>query len=152
MLFQSFYTALPTKTHQPECVTLCNRLTYVLWQRWEFINVFTGVLAAGHAKAKLKVETLEQLFSKIMSLYHPEVFYGLISDCELHTEKQKRKGVWDLQCIWKTAHQVHDPMKTEASAFSLTLHQLVAVEGKTGWTGNGQIGRRLGRYPSSHLF
>lgn len=56
----------------------------VLRQRWEFVDVFTGVLAAGHAKAKLKVKTLEQRLSEIMSLDHPEVFYRHVSDRELH--------------------------------------------------------------------
>lgn len=61
------------------------RLTHVLGQRWEFVDVFTGVLAARHAEAELKVETFEQPFSEIMSLDHPEVFYRPIPDCELHS-------------------------------------------------------------------
>lgn len=66
-----------------------HRLTDVFGQRWEFIDVFTGVLATGHAEAKLKVKTLEQLLSKIMSLDHPEVFYGHVSDCELNAAGMK---------------------------------------------------------------
>lgn len=69
-------------------------LTEVFRQRWEFIDVFTGVLAAGHAKAKLKVKTFEQLLPEVMSLDHPEVIYGHVSNCELHTGKttDRQKG------------------------------------------------------------
>lgn len=67
-------------------------LTDVLRQRRELVDVFAGVLAVGHTKAELKVEILEQLLPEIMPLDHPEVFYGQVSNCELHTGvKRQRK-------------------------------------------------------------
>lgn len=66
-----------------------NRLTDFFRERWEFIDVFTGVLAAGHAEAELKVKTLEQLLSEIMSLDHPEVFNRHFSNCELNAGGSK---------------------------------------------------------------
>lgn len=65
-----------------------HRLTDVFRQRWELVDVFTGVLAAGHAKAKLKVKTLEQLLSEIVPLNHPEILYRSVSDCELNTGRK----------------------------------------------------------------
>lgn len=69
----------------------------VFRQRWELIDVFTGVLAAGHAEAKLKVKTLEQLLSEIVPLNHPEILYRSVSDCELNSgsnlpQSEKRRG------------------------------------------------------------
>ena len=59
--------------------------------------MFTGVLAAGHAEAELKVKTLEQPLSEIMSLDHPEVFYWHVSDRELdaagtRTDRRTERG------------------------------------------------------------
>lgn len=67
-----------------ECVTL----THFLGQRGELINVLARVLAAGHAEAKLKVKTLEQLLSEIVPLNHPEILYRSVSDCELNTGRK----------------------------------------------------------------
>ena len=55
--------------------------------------MFTGVLAARHAEAKLKVKTFEQLLSEIMSLDHPEVFYRHVPDRELDAGGTGRKKV-----------------------------------------------------------
>ena len=71
------------------CLHLC-RLTKVLRQRREFVDVLAGVLAAGHAEAELEVKALEQLLSEIMSLNHPEVFYRHVSDCEFNAEGTKK--------------------------------------------------------------
>lgn len=75
--------------------TMCvcvHRLTYVFRQRWEFIDMFTGVLAAGHAEAELEVKTLEQLLSEIVPLNHPEILYRPISDCELNAGRKKTQS------------------------------------------------------------
>lgn len=63
--------------------------------------MFTGVFAARHAEAKLKIEALEQLLSEIMSLNHPEVFYRLVSNRELHTAVTKA----DKQAKMKEAEE-----------------------------------------------
>lgn len=85
----------------PECEYVCT-LTAVLRETWEFIDVFTRILAAGHAEAELKVETLQQPLSEIMSLDHPEVFYRQVSDRELDaagTTNTEREVRWKLQLI-----------------------------------------------------
>lgn len=64
-------------------------LTDFLGQCGELVDMLASVLAAGHAEAELKVKTLKQLLSEIMSLDHPEVFYRHVSDRELHTAKTK---------------------------------------------------------------
>lgn len=66
-------------------------LTAVLRQGWEFIDVFTRVLASGHAEAKLKVKTLQQSLSEIVPFDHPEVFNWQISDGELNTAQAHRR-------------------------------------------------------------
>lgn len=53
--------------------------------------MFTRVLAARHAEAKLKVKTLEQPLSEVMPLDHPEVFYGQVPHRELHAERETRE-------------------------------------------------------------
>lgn len=40
----------------------------------ELVDVFTGVLAVGHAKPKLKIKAFQQLLPEVMPLDHPEVF------------------------------------------------------------------------------
>lgn len=55
--------------------------------------MFTGVLAAGHAEAELKVKTLEQLLSEVMSLDHPEVFYRHVPNCELNSGWMKTESL-----------------------------------------------------------
>lgn len=73
------------------------RLTAVLRQGWEFIDVFACVLAFGHTEPKLEVKTLQQPLSEIVPLNHPEVFYRQISDCELnaaHTHTQQNEALF----------------------------------------------------------
>lgn len=52
--------------------------------------MLTGVLAAGDAEAKLKVEALQQLFAEIVPLNHPEVIDGDVPYCEFNTKTQKQ--------------------------------------------------------------
>lgn len=53
--------------------------------------MLTGVLAAGDAEAKLKVEALQQLFTEIMPLNHPEVIDGDVPYCEFNTKNTKTR-------------------------------------------------------------
>lgn len=53
--------------------------------------MLTGVLAAGNAEAKLKVEALQQLFTEIMPLDHPEVIDGDVPYCEFNTKNTKTR-------------------------------------------------------------
>lgn len=65
--------------------------------------MFTGVLAAGHAEAELKVKALEQLLSEVVPLDHPEVVYRHVANSELDAggmeaeremeEQERQKGV-----------------------------------------------------------
>lgn len=48
--------------------------------------MFTGVLAAGDAEAKVEVEAFEQLVPEVVPLDHAEVVDWLVSHCELHPE------------------------------------------------------------------
>ena len=54
-------------------------------------DLFAGVLAAGHAEAKLKIKALEQFLSKIVPFNHPEVLYGHVANCELHTVRETER-------------------------------------------------------------
>lgn len=45
------------------------------------------VLAAGDAEAELKVEALQQLFTKVVPLDHPKVIDGDVPYCELNAEE-----------------------------------------------------------------
>lgn len=67
------------------------RLTAVLRQGREFVDVFTRVLASGHAEAKLKVKTLQQSLPEVVPFDHPEVFDGQVSDRELHAEQAHKQ-------------------------------------------------------------
>lgn len=66
-------------------------LTEILWERRELVDVLTGVLAAGDAEAKLKVEALQQLFTEIVPLNHPEVIDGDVPYCEFNTKNTETR-------------------------------------------------------------
>lgn len=55
--------------------------------------MFTGVLAAGDAEAKVEVKTFEQLVAEVVPLYHAEVVNRFVSHCELHPEREKGTGL-----------------------------------------------------------
>lgn len=121
-----------------------DRLTDVLGQRREFVDMFTGVLAAGDAEAKLKVKTFEQLFSEIMSLDHPEVFYRHVSNCELNSGEEEDgtfkvsqrnyHSVQEERHRGQSNHSVGNCILTNKNShtFSLTWLQLAAVGEKLG--------------------
>ncbi len=129
------------------CVCVCG-LTAILRQRWEFVDVFTGVLAAGHAEAELKVKTLEQLLSEIMSLDHPEVFYRHVSHRELHAGGTKRDKTDRKRGLRRRNHSQQNKgrarghsnqsvgncilVNKDSHTFSLTWLQLAAVGEKRG--------------------
>ncbi len=72
-------------------------LTEILWERWELIDVLTRVLAARDAEAKLKVEVLQQLFTEVVPLDHPEVIDGDVSYCEFNTKNtETRQGRYSV--------------------------------------------------------
>ncbi len=62
-------------------------LTDFLRQCGELVDVLACVLAAGHAEAKLKIKTLQQLIAEVVSLNHAEVVDGCVAHCELHSAK-----------------------------------------------------------------
>ena len=118
------------------CVCVCG-LTAVLRQRWEFVDVFTRVLAARHAEAELKVETLQQLLSEVMSLDHPEVLYRHVSHCELDAGRTKDRKT--ERCGEITGRRTKTETQLtrflvgkDSHKFSLTWLQPAAVGGKRG--------------------
>lgn len=68
-------------------------LTDFLRQSRELVDVLARVLTARHAKAKLKIEALQQLITEIMPLNHAEVVYWLIPNCELDSAETREKNV-----------------------------------------------------------
>lgn len=73
-------------------LTLCKSLilTEVFGERWELVDVLAGILAAGDAEAKLKIETLEELLAEVVPLDHAEVVDGLVADGKLHPVAERR--------------------------------------------------------------
>ncbi len=59
--------------------------------------MLTRVLAARDAEAKLKVEVLQQLFTEVVPLDHPEVIDGDVSYCEFNTKNtETRQGRYSV--------------------------------------------------------
>ena len=69
------------------------RLTLIRRQRWEFINVFTGVLAIWNAEAKLKIKTLQKSLLVKVTLNHAEFAHWFVSYSEFYSEKVKNYKV-----------------------------------------------------------
>lgn len=61
--------------------------------------MFTGILTAWDAEAKLKVKTLQQLATEIVPLNHSEVVDWNIAYSEFHpveVGKDTFKGIWSM--------------------------------------------------------
>lgn len=71
--------------------------------------MLAGVLAAGDAEAKLKVEALQELLPEVVPLNHAEVIDGNVAHCELHA-----KG-------WEYMHGGGDKHTNKDKHFSLSL-------------------------------
>lgn len=63
---------------------MSGELTKALRQLRELVDVFAGVPAVWDAETKVKVEALQQVIAKIVSLNHAEVVQRLVSNCEFH--------------------------------------------------------------------
>ena len=59
--------------------------TDLIGEGWELVDVLAGVLAAGDAEAKLKVEALQELLPEVVPLNHAEVIDGDVTHGELDT-------------------------------------------------------------------
>ena len=56
---------------------------------WKLINVFTRVGAVWNTEAEVKIETLKQLITEIMSLDHSKTFHRFIAHHKLNSKKFK---------------------------------------------------------------
>lgn len=56
------------------------KLTHLTAERGELIDVFARVFAIRNTKAKIKVESLEQIVPEIVTLDHSETVQWLVSD------------------------------------------------------------------------
>lgn len=56
----------------------------MLCQLWQFVDVFAGVSAVGHAETKIEVKRFEELAPKVVSLYHVEALQRLVPYCEFN--------------------------------------------------------------------
>ena len=65
------------------------RLTFSLCKLWEFINVFTSILAIWHTETKVEIKTFQQLLSEIMPFNHAKVLNRLVPNCKLYTKQKK---------------------------------------------------------------
>lgn len=74
-------------------------LTFFLRELREFVDVFTTVLTAWHAKPEVEVKGLETAISEEVSLNHSEVLHGLIAHCELNPGMEKMSYCLKGVCV-----------------------------------------------------
>lgn len=68
------------------------RLTEVVGELRELVDVFARVAAVGNAEPKVKVKALEQASLEVVPLDHAEAVYGSVAHRELHPGGNKHSG------------------------------------------------------------